>query len=91
LLRKKEHHELWPPESVAACCRSHSRHLEQKRYIMLLLSFQRDLLIKVKPRNKKIRQPSAAHDKQHSNAGQNTARATEGIAKQAQPALAETE
>lgn len=27
--------------SVAACCRSHSRHLEQKRYIMLLLSFQR--------------------------------------------------
>ena len=52
---------------------------------------QKDLLIKVKPRNKKIRQPSAAHDKQHSNAGQNTARATEGIAKQAQPALAETE
>ena len=50
----------------------------------------KDLLIKVKPQNKKIRQPSAAHDKQHSNAGQNTARATEGIAKQAQPSLAKS-
>ncbi len=35
-------------------------------------------------------QTTAAHDKQHSNAVQNTARATEGIAKQAQPALAKS-
>ena len=28
LPRKKERHELWPPESAAACCCGHSRHLE---------------------------------------------------------------
>lgn len=38
----------------------------------------------------KIRQPFAAHDKQHSNAGLGTARATERIAKQAQLTLAKT-
>ena len=40
---------------------------------------------------KKIRLPTAAPDKQHSNAIINAARATERIAKQARPTLAETE
>ena len=39
----------------------------------------------------KIRLPTAAPDKQHSNAIINAARATERIAKQARPTLAETE
>ena len=39
---------------------------------------------------KQLLAKDAAHDKQYSNAGQNTARATEGIAKQAQPALAKS-
>ena len=38
----------------------------------------------------KIRHPFAAPDKQHSNAGLGTARATERIAKQAQLTLAKT-
>ncbi len=42
-------------------------------------------------KNEKIRQPTAAPDKQHSNAGLGTARATERTAKQARPTLAETE
>ena len=51
----------------------------------------RDELLKVKPQNEKIRQRFAAPDKQHSNAGIRAARATERIAKQARPTLAETE
>ena len=49
-----------------------------------------DQLLKVNPENEKIRLPTAAPDKQHSNAGIRAARATERTAKQAQPALVQT-
>ena len=49
-----------------------------------------DQLLKVNPENEKIRLPTAAPDKQHSNAGIRAARATERTAKQAQPALAKS-
>lgn len=56
-----------------------------------VISTRLTIKIKVKPQNEKIRQRFAAPDKQHSNAEIRAARATERIAKQARPTLAETE